>query len=64
MQLKDLEMAQNSRKLLASGKSPDQLISREEKLALQKEISEQEVLLNGYQKVRGSKNDENDKNDK
>lgn len=44
-------MAQNSRKLLASGRSPNQLISHEEKLALQSEIKEQEVLLQGYQKV-------------
>ena len=44
-------MALNSRKLLASGKSPDQLISHDEKLALQREIKEQEVLLQGYQKV-------------
>lgn len=50
-QLKDLEVAQNSRKLLASGKSPDQVISQEDKLALQSEIKEQEVLLQGYQKV-------------
>lgn len=44
-------MALNSRRLLASGKTPDQLISRDEKLALQREIKEQEVLLQGYQKV-------------
>ena len=42
-------MAQNTRKVLASGKDTD--ISHEEKVALRKEIKEQEVLLQGYQKV-------------
>ncbi len=42
-------MAQNTRKLLAHGKDAD--ISHEEKVVLQKEIKEQEVLLQGYQKV-------------
>ena len=51
MQLKDLEMAKDSRKLLASGKDPNMLISHEEKEALKREIIEQEVLLQGYQKV-------------
>lgn len=50
-QLKDLEMAQNSRKLLANGRGPDVVISKDEKVALQKEIKEQEGLLQGYQKV-------------
>lgn len=44
-------MAQDSRKLLASGRDPNMLISQEEKLSLQREIKEQEVLLQGYQKV-------------
>lgn len=51
LQLKDLEVALNSRKLLASGKDPNMFISQEDKVALQKEIKEQEVLLQGYQKV-------------
>ncbi len=45
-------MTLDSRKLLASGKDPDMFISREEKEALQREIKEQELLLQGYQKVK------------
>lgn len=45
-------MAQNTRKLLAHGRDAD--ISHEEKAVLQKEIKEQEVLLQGYQKVSTS----------
>lgn len=49
LQLKEFETTHNTRKRLASGKAAD--ISHEEKLTLQKEIKEQEVLLQGYQKV-------------
>ena len=57
LQLKDLETSQDPRKLLASGRSSAALITKEEKSALQRDIKEQEVLLQGYQKViitRGS----------
>ena len=52
MQLKDLETSQDSRKLFASGRDIGTVpISKEEKAALQSGIQEQEVLLQGYQKV-------------
>ena len=52
VQLKELETSQDSRKLLARGGDVEKaVISREEKEALRTDIQEQEVLLQGYQKV-------------
>lgn len=52
MQLNDLETSQDSRKLFASGREIGTVpISKEEKAALRSDIQEQEVLLQGYQKV-------------
>jgi hypothetical protein len=51
LQLKDLETTLDSHRHLTSRRSPDRVISLEEKLALQSEMREQEVLLQGYQKV-------------
>lgn len=53
LQLKELETSQDSRKLLASERSLEgKAISQEEQKALRSDIQEQEVLLQGYQKVR------------
>lgn len=51
-QLKDAESAKDPRQLLAQGRGAELSISEEEKSTLEKDIKEQEVLLQGYQKVR------------
>ena len=51
-QLKDAKSAKDPRQLLAQGRGAGLSISEEEKSTLEKDIKEQEVLLQGYQKVR------------
>ena len=52
MQLKDAESAKDPRQLLAQGRGAGLNITEEEKSTLERDIKEQEVLLQGYQKVR------------
>lgn len=50
-QLKDAELAKDPRQLLAQGRGAGLTITEEEKSMLEKDIKEQEILLQGYQKV-------------
>lgn len=52
VQLKDAKSVKDPRQLLAQGRGAELNITEEEKCTLEKDIKEQEVLLQGYQKVR------------